>query len=289
MLERIDFLATDGALLNGILYKENSKKVIIAVHGMTSNCMKERDNVIALEAEKKDISYFCFNNRGSELIRYVNIKDQKQLAGTTYEDVLDAYFDIKGAILKMKELGFEEIYLQGHSLGCTKIVYTYNKLKQERDFKILENIKGIILLSLVDIPRMLKLFSGEKFAEYLKLAEEKEAAGKYYEIMPKEAFIHLVSVKTYLRYCKYNEAIDFAKYHEKDFEILNSISVPLFMRWGNVNEMIEQDANELANMLNDEIENEYKDIDYINGADHGYHDKEELLASQIIEFINKID
>ena len=60
------------------------------------------------------------------------------------------------------------------------------------------------------------------------------------------------------------------------------------MRWGNVNEMIEQDAKELVNMLNHEIENEYKDIDYINGADHGYHNKEELLASQIIEFINKI-
>jgi len=287
MLERIDFFATDGALLNGILYKKNSKKVIIAVHGMSSHCMKERDSIIAKTVNEKDISYFCFNNRGSELVRYVKIKEQKQLGGTTYEDVLDAYFDIKGAILKMKELGFEEIYLQGHSLGCTKIVYAYNKLKKERDFAILRNLKGVMLLSLVDIPRALKIFTGEKFNEYLSLAESKENEGKYYELMPQTAFIHPISVKTYLRYCKYNEDIDFAKYHEKDFEVLNSISVPLFMRWGNVNEMIEQDAKELSEMVNSAIDNENKDISYVDGADHGYFGKEEELANQILEFINK--
>ena len=80
---------------------------------------------------QNNIDYFCFNNRGSELVRYIqkdiNGEKEKLLGGTTYEDVLEGYEDIVGAILKLRELGYKEIYLQGHSLGCTKIVYTYNE------------------------------------------------------------------------------------------------------------------------------------------------------------------
>ena len=38
-------------------------------------------------------------------------------------------------------------------------------------------------------------------------------------------------------------------------------------------------------MVDNIIENNNKDINYIDGADHGYHGKEEILAKQIIEFI----
>ena len=43
----INFLATDGINLTGILYNINNKndKVILAIHGMSSNCFKERDTV----------------------------------------------------------------------------------------------------------------------------------------------------------------------------------------------------------------------------------------------------
>ena len=129
-MEKIDFIATDGIELSGILYrgKEISKKIILAVHGMTSNCFKKRDDVIAKKANEEGIDYFCFNNRGSEIIKYISKKiegkKEKNLAGTAYEDVLEGYEDIIGAILKLKELGYSDIYLQGHSLGSTKVVYT---------------------------------------------------------------------------------------------------------------------------------------------------------------------
>ena len=40
-LELIDFIAEDGVLLNGYISKENSKKIVISVHGMSSNCFKK--------------------------------------------------------------------------------------------------------------------------------------------------------------------------------------------------------------------------------------------------------
>lgn len=293
-MERIDFLATDGINLNGFIYKadtsSNSKKVILAVHGMSSNCFKKRDEIIAKKMNENGIDYFCFNNRGSELVKYIrkniNGKKEKHLGGTTYEDVLEGYEDIVGAILKLEELGYKEIYLQGHSLGCTKIVYTYNELKDEED-KNLENIKGVILLSLIDIPSTLKIYLRDKFDTYLNLAEEKEKAGLKKELMPKDAFIHPISVKSFLRYARDNKEIDFARYSEdNEFEKLNNIDCPIMMRWGNNNEMILQNAEELVELINQKINNPKKDISFVDGADHGYHNREEILAEQILKFIN---
>ena len=288
-MKLINFLATYGIELNGILYnsKTPTKKIILAVHGMSSNCMKERDEIIAQYANKNDIDYFCFNNRGSELVKYIkrNTDRKKLLGGTSYEDVLEGYEDITGAILMLKNLGYEEIYLQGHSLGCTKIVYTYNKLKKEKN-DILDNIKGILLLSLVDIPSTLNVFLGDKLNSYIEYAEKLEQEGKQNELMPKESFIHPVSVKTFLRYARDNKEIDFASYgKDKELKTLNNIGIPLFMRWGNVNEMILQNAQDLVNMLNKIIKNPRKDINFIDGADHGYKGRIEELAKQVINFI----
>ena len=292
-MELINFMATDGVNLEGILYKASfniNEKIILSVHGMTSNCFKKRDIEIAKKANEKGIDYFAFNNRGSEIVKYIEKETEgqpaKELAGTAYEDVLEGYEDIVGAIIKLKELGYKNIYLQGHSLGCTKIVYTYNELINNDETEILENIKGVILLSLVDIPMALKIYLRDNFKQYLDYAEKLEHENKIYEMMPRESFIHPISVKSFLRYARDNKDIDFANYgKDNELEKLNNIQVPLFMRWGNDNEMIIQQADELSTMVNNIITNENKNIDYIDGANHSYTGKEKELAEQIVEFV----
>ena len=168
------------------------------------------------------------------------------------------------------------------------LVYTYHELKEDDD-ELLKSIKGIILLSLIDIPGTLRIYLRDKFTTYIDLAQEKENAGLGKELMPKDAFIHPISVKTFLRYAKNNQEIDFAQYgKDTELERLNEIEVPLFMRWGNENEMILQKADELVDIVSNIIQNPEKDIDYIDGADHGYAGKEEILAKQIINFIQRI-
>ena len=293
-MEVIYFLATDGIKLDGLLStcKDKTEDIILSVHGMATNCMKKRETTMAKIANENGIDYFCFNNRGSELVkytrRYTEGKREKELGGTSSEDVLEGYEDITGAIIKLKELGYKNIYLQGHSLGCTKIVYTYNELKDEKD-EMVNNIKGIILNSLIDIPRALRIYLRDKFDEYIQYAEEKERNQETSEMMPREAFIHPISVKTFLRYARDNQDIDFANFGE-DHELrkLNNIDVPLFMRWGNVNEMIAQMPEELVDIMNRVITNPNKDIYYLDGANHSYEGKEEELAKQIIGFIKNL-
>ena len=291
-IEKIFFETEDKAELVGLLHKgEETKKVVISIHGMTSDCLKRRDDIIAKNMTKNNIDFFSFNNRGNNVIAYLTKEIggiyAKQKAGTAYEDVQDSYYDIKSAISEMLKLGYEEIYLQGHSLGCTKIVYTYNKLKQKNETKYLEAIKGIMLLSLIDIPKAQKVNLGDKYEWMLNYAIEKEKEGKQEELMPNESFIHPLSVRTYLRYFRDNEKIDFARYSDADYNYteLNNINIPLFMRWGTVFEMIEQPASELAELVNSKILNQKKDISYITGANHGYTDKEQEVAEQMLKFI----
>lgn len=287
-IEIVKFTASDGIILDGILNKceEKTNKILIQIHGMISNCFKKRERIIAQKVEKMGIDTLCFNNRGSEVVRYIKSETASFLGGTAYEKIEECYYDIVGAIEFALRLGYENIYLQGHSLGSTKVVYTYNKLKEENS-KYLNNIKAIILLSLCDSSDTIEM---NKDDNYLKIAEEKASNGELMDLMPLESFVHPISVRSYLQYARDYQSIDFARFDDEDyeFEVLNKIDVPLFMRWGNVNELIKRDAKDLAQFMNEKIHNPNKDISYIDGADHTYYEKEEELARQVRYFIEKI-
>ena len=289
MSERIiELHALDGVKINGYLMSgdRNNKNVLIEIHGMTSNCFKKRERTIAETVKNIGIDSICINTRGSEIVKYIKYNDgRKELAGTAYEDVEESYYDLMGVIKYAISLGYSYIYLQGHSLGATKVVYTYTKMKNNKDEE-LKNIKGILLLSLVDIPDMFKTYFENK---YLPYTEEKERNGELLKLMPEDAFIHPISVKTYLKYTKYNSQIDFAQYsNEKyNFDTLNKIDIPLFMRWGNDNEFIRKSAQEQVKFMRKVIKKKDTDINFIDGANHSYNGKEIELANDISNFFKK--
>lgn len=283
----IEFCATDGAMLNGWTNGKTSDKVIIQIHGMTSNCFKKREKIIAQELQSINVDTLCINTRGSGIVRYLKYNTGKKvLAGTGYEDVEESYLDILGAIKYALKLGYTSIYLQGHSLGATKVVYTYNKLKNENN-DVIKYIKGILLLSLVDLPKM---FAKEYSRDTLAYALEKEKNNELSSLMPESQSPYPMTVKTFLRYAKYNENINFAKFDEENYTYpeLNNIQIPLFIRWGNVNEIINKDAREIVDIVNSKLINTNKDIGYIDGANHTYENCEEELANQIRKFIKQI-
>ena len=290
MLEKVYFELEDKVELVGLLHRpENTTdEVVISIHGMQSNCFKKREDILAKVINNAGIAYFAFDNRGANLMCYTKKTDGTKTlnGGSVYEDVLESYYDIKGAIEKMLELGYTKIHLQGHSLGCTKIVYAYNRLKKE-NYKNLENIQSIILLSLVDLVDLQKYDLGiDKYNKMLELAIEKEARGEEMELMPFDSFDHPISVKSYLRYYRDNQEIDFAKFNDNnyDFKEINNINIPLFLRWGE-NDLVVQKLDELIELLKTKINNPKLDIGYIKNTDHGYTNKEEVLGEEIKKFL----
>lgn len=292
-IETIFFKATDGVELKGIMYKSKSKtqKMLISIHGMATNCIKQRDEKIAEKLNELDIDVLTFNNRGHDLVNYIKKenKQKEELAGTAYEEISECYEDILGAINYAIQNSYDEIYLMGHSLGSTKTVYAYNKfLKENQD--IANYIKGIILLSMVDIPLAIKIYLQDNFSAMLTYAKNMKKEGMENELMPEQSFIYPISIKTFLRYTTNNEDINFAKFSDSlySFKELNNIKVPLFMRWGNNNELILQKPDELCVFLKSKINNEQLDIGYIDGANHNYFGKENIIANEITKFIKNI-
>jgi len=292
-IETVFFYTPNKIELTGIIHKSDKKtnKIMIFVHGMSSNAIKYRSEVIAKDMNQIDIDFFAFNNRGHELTSYykkkVDGKTETKLGGSSYEDIFDSYDDICGSINYAISLGYTDIYLSGHSLGCTKILYMYNKLKENNEKSILNKIKAIILLSLIDIQAVQKIYLNDKYDSTLEYAINKEKENKENELMPEKSFIHPISVKTYLRYFKYNEEVSFPKYSDKNYEFkeLNNIKVPLFMRWGTEKEMIIQKPNDLCELVKANLSNKELDISYIEGAPHGYSSKEKILSDQIVNFL----
>lgn len=293
ILQKVFFETEDGVELCGLLHKpeNNSKEIVIVVHGMQSNCLKKRDDIIANKLTSKGISYFCFSNRGHDLVNVLNKnvdgQKSKMPCGTSLENIEDSYYDIKSAIEAMLNLGYTKIHLQGHSLGCTKIVYTYNKMKKENDLEILEKIESVILLSMVDIPKALQFFFNDDKEKIINFMEEEANKENGNILISVPEAILPMTPNTFLKYMKNNESINFARYSDENynFKELNEIKVPLFMRWGNNNELILQKAEELVEKLKEKIKNEKLDINYIDGATHNYSGKEEILADQILKFI----
>ena len=275
-IETVFLKATDGVDLKGIIYKSQRKtqKILISIHGMATNCIKKRDEKIAEKTNDLNIDVLTFNNRGHDLTNYIKKEnnEKEELAGTSYEEISECYEDILGSINYAIENNYNEIYLMGHSLGSTKTIYAYNKLLEENKEEILYKIKGIILLSLVDIPLAIQVYLRDNFSAMITYAKNMKKEGMENTIMPEESFIHPISVKTFLRYAIDNKDIDFARFSDENYnyEKINNIKVPLFMRWGNDRELIIQKAEELSTMLKSKIKNKNLDIGVIEGANHSY-------------------
>ena len=105
MLERVYFNTEDEIELVGLLERPTNptKRVVISVHGMQSNCLKRREDILSKEISNAGVAYFAFNNRGAELMTYTRKTTGEKIlnGGSVYEDVLDGYYDIVWAAQKL--------------------------------------------------------------------------------------------------------------------------------------------------------------------------------------------
>lgn len=303
IMEKIYFEATDGIKLFGLLHKaeeqeyqilNHEKAVVLSVHGMTSNCFKKREDIFAKEFTDNNIDYFCFNNRGADIIGYYEkIKDGKLVgrieAGSARENFVDCYYDIKGAILMLLDKGYETVYLQGHSLGSAKSVYTYQKLKQENEIEILNHIKAVTLLSIIDIPRVCRALLWDKYNLAIEEAERMVQEGNEEALITREYFLHPLSAKNFLFINEIHGEIDVVPFgdNEPNFSILNNIECKLFMCWGKEKDMILQTPEELEEILKTNIKNQDLEIKFIEGTSHNYHFKEKETAQEILKFLKR--
>lgn len=280
--ELIRMNSIDNIEMVGILYspEQKSNKIVIHVHGLCGNFYENRFlDTLATTYTNKGYSFLTFNNRGTNFVSELLKDDGYTIMGGCYERFKDCILDIEGAINFSMNKGYTEIVLEGHSYGCNKVIYYYNKTKDK-------NIKKIILLAPCDIPQeCVKFLSKEEYEtarnESTKLVNE----GKENELIDFSVNANgVISASTYYHDFLPNGENDFIKYVDGangKSDALNNINVPVLIIFGDVDECV---LTKPINIVKQYLQNNIKDcnIQVINGADHSYTNRYEELG-KIVE------
>lgn len=269
----------------GILYTpiENTYKIVIHVHGLNGNFYENRFlDILAKSYTDKGYAFLTFNNRGRDFITELLKGNDFTIIGGSLERFKDCIFDIQGVINWVKDKGYKEIILEGHSYGCNKVLYYYNHNKDDI-------VKKIVLLSPCDIPSEGKKFLSQE--EYITAKEEATRLvneGKEKELIDFSIMANgKIAAETYYHDFLPGGENDFIKYangiNDKS-EILNNIDVPVLVIFGNVDEcVLTQPINIITGYLNNNIDD--CTIQVIEGADHSYTNRYEELGKVISDYV----
>lgn len=271
----------DNIEMVGILYEpeEKSNKIVIHVHGLCGNFYENRFIDILAEAyTKKGYSFLTFNNRGVNFVSELLKGNEFTILGGCYEKFTDCILDIEGAIKFVKEKGYSEIVLEGHSYGCNKVIYYYSKKKDK-------SIKKVVLLAPCDMPsEAFKFLDKEEYETAKRESERLVSEGKENELINFSVNANgKISAGTYCDSVLPNRENDFIRYREGakgESQVLKTINVPALIIFGDVDEcVLTQDIETVKTYLKNNI----KDcaIEIIKGADHSYTDKYKELGNTI--------
>ena len=257
----------------GILYRPNTDtdKIVIHVHGLNGNFYENRFlDTLAKSYVESNYAFLTFNNRGRDFITELLKGDGFTIIGGSLERFKDSILDIDGVVNWVKDKGYKEIVLEGHSYGCNKVLYYYNHKKDS-------SIKKIILLAPCDIPSECKKFmSKEEYESVKNKAEELVKEGKENELID-------ISIMANERIAAGTFYYDFLPGGENDFirycdlengksEVLNCIDIPTLVVFGDVDECV---LTEPVDVVNKYLMNNLKDcnVQIIKGANHSYTGK----------------
>ena len=184
------------------------------------------------------------------------------------------------------EKGYDEIYLQGHSYGAAKSVFTYNKLKQNMEIDILNHIKAVILLSIVDIPRMCRTMLGKKYNEVILEIKQMVNKNRGEDLIKREYFLHPMSANNFLFLNKLDGTLDLVPFgaENPNLSALNNIECPLLMMWGKERDLIMQKPEQLEEIIRQNVSNVKLGVKFIEGTGHNYRYKEKETVFEVLKW-----
>lgn len=286
----VTFQSTDSIQLHGLLFQSEgfNKSIVIHIHGMAGNFY---ENSFIAEMAKSytsnGIAFLTYNNRGHDYYCDLLHVDTGEtcLGGAAYEIFEECVFDIEGAILFAKSLGYTEIVLQGHSSGANKAVYYLSKQKS--------GIHGVALLSPCDdIGLHIDDLGDNRVSELLNHARELISSGSPDQFMPPKTFFdYLLSAKTYFDCFQPGSALDAFPYRDPQnaFVLFGSVQIPIFISFGNNGDYLLQNPEDVAMLLNlKKSINASLSFNVIDGASHSYTGKEKELVTALVKWIKDL-
>ncbi len=217
------FYTEDGTLLRGILSKgkEENETVVVHINGRGAGQFNNMTTRMRNFYIQNNVDFFSYDQRFWQYGEKV-FKTEKDVGKYSVED---AQKDLKGALKFVKELGYQNIILEGHSLG-TEIATKY--LNNNFDDKI----SRLILLSPSDhieamknLPKTYKEITMKELKEAYDKALENVRQNKPDEIVLDKGMLGVYSAKQFLECNSKNGGFNQLSY--EDNNTFPNITVPV--------------------------------------------------------------
>ncbi len=276
----IRFKASDDVELQGWLNNEEGNLAVVHIHGMSGNGYENLflDTLREMYA-KHNISLFTIDSRGRGIISDFKQGDGWKHAGSCFELFEESKYDIRGAIEYLKSIGKTRFILQGHSLGCTKVV----------NFILNENVEGVekvILLAPTDMTGWAN--TEPKHIEYLSNAKQLLLESKGEELVDAQCWIDKtpISAQTYQTICEAGSSADI--YSEREGgSLIGRVELPMLIPYGTEDIGITQINGSMDKWLErvDKIKNDNTQVSIVEGSAHGFSGFEEQLTNEVERFV----
>lgn len=273
----IRFKATDQVELQGWFQNEPGDTAVVHIHGMSGNGYENYflDDLREMYASH-GFSFFSFDNRGRGTFTDFRQNQGTKQGGSCFELVRESIHDIQGAINYLKSQGKSKFILQGHSLGCAKVVHYLENHSTEE-------ITQVILIAPTDMVRWGEADSNHK--DYLARAKKMVEEGKGDELVESRIWVQKtpISAKTYISLCDPGGDADIYG-NRAEGAWISKISIPMLMVYGDQDTGVQKTDGSAENWQKRvaEIKNPQTKVSIISGAQHGFKGMEENLA-KIIE------
>lgn len=281
-VEFVRFKASDNVALQGWLSSHEGEVAALHVHGMGGNGYQNffLDNLREMY-NNLGISFFTFDNRGYGIINDFRQADGWKKAGSCFEIFEESVHDIQGALDFLKNRGHTKLILQGHSLGCSKVVnYVLAKAPS--------NIEKIILLAPTDMvawasadPRHQQNMAKAKSLLMERKGEELVGA----ECWPLDKTP--LSAQSYASKSDSDTPVDIYGVREDGAAPIARVDLPMRIIYGSEDIGITHPFGNIATYRErlETIKNPHTDLTVIEGASHSFRDYESDLARIITGFI----
>lgn len=303
-LEFLSVLATDKVVLPALLYTpdKQTNKAAVWLHGMGDNGSlynPQRMNTLGETLAEADIAFLALNNRGAHNAKRLKIaddaipdEDRSYQGGTFYEMIAYSVKDIDGAAQLLKERGFTELYLIGHSTGANKICVYHAKAAKH------EFAKYVLAAPGDDTGIFFTQLGEKKYWQALKYAAGKLETDPL-KTMPKYTGMHPFSVQSAWDILNPDGDYNTFPYYEAVNERLGS--KPLFREYQSIDRktlVIIGEYDEfmataggpqgaLDLFMKHTPSKRLKETDFLilPDADHSFHDLEDAFAAQVTEWL----
>jgi pimeloyl-ACP methyl ester carboxylesterase len=291
----VSFAATDGVKLTGLLYepKKATTRAAVWLHGTGGSSIftSSRTNLLAEELVSRGIAWLPFNNRGSDFIRRMRktsgTKSKTFFGGSTHELIRECVFDIDGAARFLRERGYRELYLLGHSTGANKVA-VYDSYVRRNPYA-----RYVLLAGGDDVGLTYEKLGARRFRNALEKARAMIKARRGDELVPRTLFDLPLSWRAFLdmhnpdgdyNVFPFGEVLRGERLSRKPlFRHVQSLGKPSLFVYGDRDEFLGRVTESVA-VLADAI-GPGGEIAVLADADHSFTGREAELGGLVAEWL----